>query len=170
MVLHEIGELGEHFQAVEAEQQIPADHRQVGIGLCKGFFKQGVDFLAVGELPPPQMKVRSPENGEGVVLIRDGEGLLLLESLLKIERVLWYGKELGILVKILIDSGVGQPIDDQVRSNACPEDQDGQGNENSLENPRGRWLHIASSLTRNSLDFHMKKAGTNASFPSLGFL
>lgn len=43
------------------------------------------------------MKVRSPENGEGVVLIRDGEGLLLLESLLKIERVLWYGKELGIL-------------------------------------------------------------------------
>jgi hypothetical protein len=92
MVLHEIGELGEHFQAVEAEQQIPADHRQVGIGLCKGFFKQGVDFLAVGKRPPPQMKVRSPENGEGVVLIRDGEGLLLLESLLKIERVLWYAK------------------------------------------------------------------------------
>ena len=39
VLLHEIGEFGKHFQAVEAEEEVSTYDRQVGICLLERFFK-----------------------------------------------------------------------------------------------------------------------------------
>ena len=119
VVLHEIGEFGEHFQTVEAEKEISAYDRQVGIGLHERLLKQGIEVFSTGKGSSAQVKVGSPQNGEGIPFIGYGEGLLFSYGLVKIERVLWYNKKFGMPVKVLKEFGVGQSVDDQIGGNSC---------------------------------------------------
>ncbi|KAF5041952.1 hypothetical protein DSECCO2_517710 [anaerobic digester metagenome] len=157
VVLHEIGEFGEHFQTVEAEKEISAYDRQVGIGLHERLLKQGIEVFSTGKGSSAQVKVGSPQNGEGIPFIGYGEGLLFSYGLVKIERVLWYNKKFGMPVKVLKEFGVGQSVDDQIGGNSCCYEQNCQKDEYCFENPAGCWFHTACSLAWNSLQFHMKK-------------
>ena len=128
-----------------------------GFVSSNAFSSKPYTFFSIGERPPSQVEVGSPEYGEGFICIGHGESFLLLDGLVKIERVLRHNKEFGMLVKVLIYSGVGQSVNDQIGGNSCCYEQDCQGDEYCFENPAGSWFHTACSLAWNSLQFHMKK-------------